>query len=223
MCNRRLWRRWLIGLALLATTGAGVIHADDVRYYQENGITYREVRRKVSHPVVDTQLQAQQRVCYCPKTTVETRDVVQSHWVPVTEYRQESKLVGRWNPFVQPYYAQRSVPVTRWELRSETVKLPVSRVEYVPQTTTVQVPVTAQRVVEEEIISRMAVSGPPASPSVQPTTSVAVLPGTSLQSPATAGVTPVVAQTPSIGGTKLPQDPPRMGTKNDWQPADKLR
>ncbi|HVW38293.1 MAG TPA: hypothetical protein VHB99_13350 [Pirellulales bacterium] len=144
--------------------------ADEVRDYEENGVTYRETRRVVNEPVTDVQCVEQQRtVGFREQLNVQMCDQTRSYIVPMTEYRVESYWRGRFNPFVQPYLAQRLVPYTRYETRVETVKTPVATRQLLPITSTVKVPVTTQRVVQREIISRVAISGTPAQPAASPT------------------------------------------------------
>ena len=72
--------------------------------------------------------------------------------------------MGRWNPFVQPYFAYHYVPHTRWEQKTEVTDAPVSCCRLVPETQIVEVPVTTRRMASEEVISRVAVSGVGSSP-----------------------------------------------------------
>jgi hypothetical protein len=148
-------------LAVLAATGQ--LPAADVRYYQENGITYRETRYTVQHPVTETVLVDQPRTVYREKVSTTLQDSVSTVQVPVTEFKNETFVANRWNPFAKPYLAQRLVPVTRMETRTQTSKVPVGTRQLVPETTTVKVPVVRTRMVNEEITSRIAVAGPPAT------------------------------------------------------------
>jgi len=90
---------------------------------------------------------------------------------------------------VQPYWAHQLAPVTRWEARTGTTHVPVSRTDWVEETRTSQVPVTTYRTVPEEYTSRVAVG---------------VSPGAS---------TTAIASRP-IGGQQLQSDPPR--TESPW-------
>jgi hypothetical protein len=84
------------------------------------------------------------------------------------------------------------VPITRWEYRTDVVQVPVARTEWIPEQRTVQVPVTTRRMVNEEVITRVAVRAVP--PSV------------------------AAAQRDGIGGVAcLESDPPRTST--GWQAA----
>ena len=74
--------------------------------------------------------------------------------VPVTEYRWETYLAGRWNPFSQPYYAQRLVPRTALETRAEVVKVPVTQRRLVPETRIEKVPETVRWMEKKRSSSR---------------------------------------------------------------------
>ncbi|HEV7221071.1 MAG TPA: hypothetical protein VGN42_00120, partial [Pirellulales bacterium] len=156
MRNRGLWAAALWAIA--ASAGA-----DEVRDVEENGVTYREVHRKISEPVTEYQCMDQQRTTgFREQLNVQMCDQTHSYIVPVTEYRLEARWRGRYNPFVQPYLAQHLVPYTRYETRVETVKVPVASRQLLPITSTVRVPVPTQRVVERDVvISRVAISGSP--------------------------------------------------------------
>ena len=162
--------------------------ADEVRDYEENGVTYRETRRQVSEPVTEIQCVEQQRtVGFREQLNVQMCDQSRAYIVPVTEYRVESYWRGRFNPFVQPYLAQRLVPYTRYETRVETVKTPVATRELLPITSTVKVPVTTQRVVQREIVSRVAISGSPSRPVQAPSSDPFSSPSAVASRPATFG------------------------------------
>ncbi len=66
-----------LGLALgLIVAASATARADDVRYYQENGVTYRESRYTIGHPVVETHLEPQQHTVYSQVPTSTTRNIV---------------------------------------------------------------------------------------------------------------------------------------------------
>ncbi len=138
---------------------------DQVRYYQQNGITYCETLRTVQRPVYETTMQQTTRTVYKEQYYTETKDVTQVYWCPVTTYRAETYWVGHWNPFVEPYLASQWVPQTCWQQKTQVVKTPVTCRRLVPEVQTVQVPVTTQKCVSDEVVvSRVAVSGPAPSP-----------------------------------------------------------
>ena len=186
------------GLSVVVVCGVSAALAQDgVRYYQDGGVTYREVRRVVQRPVVETRLEQRQQTVYQPQYTTEVVPTTRTVYTPVTEYRWEPRWHNTWNPFSSPYVAYHLTPNTRWDARAEQSQQTVTRYNVVPQTQTVQVPVTTQRVVNEEIVSRMPVQG-------------AV--------PAGAVTTEVARQT--VGGiSKLENDPPRDSGWRSGQPA----
>ncbi len=176
--------------------------ADEVRFYEKEGVTYRESRRVVRRPIAETRLEDRTRTVYREQWTAETQETLQNAYVPVTEYRWEAYWEGRWNPFRQPVLAQRLVPRTRWETRQEVVRVPRLRRELVPETRTEKVPVAVERLVEEEVITRSAVAvSRPADPF------------------APAGIRSLARREPIGGLARLENDPPRQGTSGDWRAA----
>lgn len=188
-------RNFLSGLAVAVACGTTAT-ADDIRYYQDGGVTYREVRRVVQRPVVETKLEQRQQTVYQPQYTTEVVPTTSTVYTPVTEYRWEARWHNTWNPFSDPYVAYHLVPTTRWDSRAVQGQQTVTRYNVVPQTQTVQVPVTTQRVVNEEIVSRMPVQAPP------------------------AGAVVSTASGQAVGGiTKLENDPPRDTGWRSGQPS----
>jgi hypothetical protein len=203
-------RRFPITLLLIGLAGSSASGGDDVRYFEKDGVTYREVRRVVERPVMETRLQASTQTVYRQRDTVEWRDATRQRWTPVTEYRWEACWVGQWNPLAQPYLAYRYVERTRWVQSTETVKTPVIHRRVVPETQTVQTPVTAQRTVQQyQVVSRVAVDGAPASqgPWTEP-----------------ARMASVPQATNAIGGVaRLESDPPAVGPSMAWRAASDAR
>ena len=183
----------------------------EVRYYEQDGITYRETRQVVQKPVYQTEMRPTTRTVYRQEQVTEMRATTRTWWSPVTENTCEAVWMGRWNPFVKPYIVYRPTTRTRWESRTETVQAPVTVSRWVPQTTTTEVPVTVQRMVPEEVISRVAVSGvglPAPSSTVQHSAAGALAP------------IPRPASTGAVGGVaRLDNDPPRRGVNTAWRPS----
>jgi hypothetical protein len=233
-------RRKILAAALFSSLASvSLAWADDVVYYEKDGVTYRETRRKVSRPVTQLEYQNQPQSILREKLDYGTQDAVRTYQVPVTEYQTQSRLVGRWNPFIrQPYYESRQIPVTRWETKTETVKVPCVKRSLVHETSTAQVPVYQTRVQEDEIISRVAVGTRPntsvassapnsSSPYSSPSQSSV---GSNSGSSSASGATSSSASAPgntgntsgglTVGGvSKLDQDPPRMGNNVQWRPG----
>jgi hypothetical protein len=212
-------RKLLVAAPLMLLSCGLAAGADEVRYYEQDGVTYREARRIVRRPVAETRYEEHDRTVYRERLDVELRESVRNYTVPVTEYRWQSYWQGRFNPFVQPYLAQRLVPCTRWEARSEVVRIPVTRRELVPEISTVRVPVTTHRVVEEEVISRMAVSGSSSGdPFASPGSSLA---GSRLGIGGIANLDkdPPRRGTTSGGGDRLVRIPGGTSVSSEWRPA----
>ena len=153
--------RTLLTVASVVAIGAHLASAQTVTHETKDGITYRVTRSIVQRPVVQTELQDRQQTVYREVITAETHDTYRTYQTPVTEYQWVTKMHGRWNPFVQPYFTQSYAPVTRWQPRTEVVSVPVTRRQWVPETRTVRVPVTTVRMASEEFTSRVALNGPP--------------------------------------------------------------
>jgi hypothetical protein len=197
---------FLIRRGLMAALAAGLftvpaVGEEDVRYYEENGVTYRETRRTVHRPVTQTEYVERDRIVYRPETRAESRDIYRTYQVPVTEYRWEAQLRGRFNPFVRPYWVNEYVPRTFVETRSEVVKEPYLRQELVAETRTERVPIVSQRLVEEQITSRVAVSGGGAPIRVAPESSNGA-----------------IVSSQRLGGVgEVKSDPPRYGENTAWR------
>ncbi|MGH7193165.1 MAG: hypothetical protein ACREJM_06465 [Candidatus Saccharimonadales bacterium] len=153
-------RRLFLAAAWVATSLSPAF-ADDVKTVTDaNGQTWREVHRTIQQPVTETQCLERQRLVYQETCDVQMCDTVRTYTVPVTEYRWESYWKGRYNPFVQPYLAQRLVPYTHWETRTETVKVPLTRRQVLPVTQTIKVPYTTQRVENHDVVVSRQLIGP---------------------------------------------------------------
>jgi len=202
---------------ILALVGAMVkleAAANEVRYYEQDGITYRETRQVVERPAYQTEMRPSTRTVYRQEQVTEVRETTRTWWSPVTEHGYEAVWVGRWNPLVQPYLAYRPTTRLRWEARTETIEQPVTLSRWVPQTETSETAVTVRRMVPEEIISRVAVSGSGVS---APSTATAAVPAP------TGALAPVPRPMPtagSVGGVaRLDNDPPRRGANTNWRPS----
>ena len=200
MLARQLLAFPIVTLFFLLSSATG----DQVRYYQQNGITYCETRRTIQRPIYETTMQQTTRTVYKEQLYTETKDVTQTYWYQVTTYRAETNLVGRWNPFVEPYYETQWVPQTCWQQQTQVVKMPVTCRRLVPDVQKVTMPVTTQKLVSEDyVVSRVAIGGPVPQAVPQtypaPTQSFVGFPG-----PISSGE--------QIGGiARLNQDPPRYG------------
>jgi hypothetical protein len=148
-----------IALAALATPGAV---AQEPRYFVENGIQYRETTQVMQRPITETKYQPHETNGVTHRYTTDMQESVRTYQVPVTEQQWVPGLQRTWNVFAPPVLSYRLMPVTRWETRTETVRLPVTKVEYVPTKNVVQVPITHTHIAEERIVRREAI-GPAGS------------------------------------------------------------
>ena len=182
--------------------GTQTAPAQQVTEETHNGVRYQVTRNVVQRQVPVTVMQDRQQTVYAQQITTNNLTHQQIYSVPLTQYRWDSRLRGRWNPFVTPYWTHSLRPVTTWHQQVANVQIPVSRVAWVPQTTTVQVPVTQYRTAEEETVTRVALDTPRTVASAQPLNS----------RPAT-----IAARSSSvpIGGVRMDNDPPRQAT--GWQ------
>ncbi len=148
-----------LALAALATPAA---FADDVRYFEENGIQYRETTQVIQRPITETKYQPHETTSASPRYTTDMQETVRTYQVPVTEQQWVPGLQRTWNVFAPPVLSYRLMPVTRWETRTETVRLPRTKVEYVQTKQVQHVPITNTRIAEERIVRREAI-GPAGS------------------------------------------------------------
>jgi hypothetical protein len=188
-------RHWMLCAATLYCAAiSGTILASEVRYFVEDGVTYRETRRRVRRPVSETQVADREVTVYRERYTTDMRELVRTEYTPVVRHHWEPRWHGWWNPFQDPYVAYHLVSSTYWQPYQRTVRTPVSKREWVPEKRVVRAPVTKLRFVEQEEVSRVAVNPPPrfarqASPSAPTSNHDAV-----------------------VGIARLDGDPPRRGT-----------
>jgi len=162
-----MWTRTtLAALVLIPAVGGQTLLGEEPRYFEKDGVTYRETREVVQRPMAETRLEQREQTVYREQLSTQVQETYRTYQTPVTEYQLVTVLRGRWNPFVLPYLSNEMVPVRRWETRQEIVRTPVARRDLVPETRVVQVPVTTHRIVEEEVIRRVAVTPPGGTTSV---------------------------------------------------------
>ena len=201
------------GITVVSTT-----NGQQVREVVENGVRYQETTQVSQRQVPVTVMQDQQQTVYAQQLTSNTMNHQQLYCVPNTSYQWDSQLRGRWNPFVTPYWTYNLRPVTTWSTQVANVQIPVNQVAWVPQTRTVQVPVTTYRTANVETKTRVAMNSPSTTStglasarplSSGPTATIAARPSTSLAArPST-----------SLGGVALENDPPRQATGGWQQPS----
>mgnify|MGYP006908202037 CR=1 FL=1 len=217
-------RRWTVALSsLLLFLGSLGAIAQEVTTEVRDGVQI--TRQVVQQQVPVTVMQDRQQTVYVPQTTTEKISHQQVYSVPVTQYQVVPVLVGRWNPFMTPYWTYEVEQVTTWQNQVANVQIPVNRVSWVPQTQTVQVPVTEIRTAEKEIITRVAVGNSSAANSNQSLANAQPManspatitnPAPSTYRSATIAARPSATSNSAIGGQVMPSDPPRQATGN-WQ------
>ncbi len=169
-------RRWMT-IALAMTMGALAMtmgswapqsHAQVTYEDGPDGVRYQVTRRQTDRQVPVTVMEDRQQTVYRQQVTTQTLNHQQLYCTPVTQYRMVSRLNGRWNPFVTPYWTHQLKPVTHWQQQVATVQVPVAQSAWVPETRTVQVPVTTYRTAREETISKVAMNQPRRLANAQP-------------------------------------------------------
>lgn len=164
------------------------VRAEDVEYFVKDGIQYKRVRQVTQRPVSETRYESHTYTTHQPRYTTDFQEVQRTYQVPVTEQQWVPGYQRRLNIFAPPVLSYRLMPVTRWETRVQTVRVPVTRTDYVPQQHVTQVPITSQRLAQEEHTHVIAIG------------------------PASNG-TLTANRNDAIGGTKLDGDPPQSSTQ----------
>lgn len=188
MVRIRLLSCWLV-VGLLS---AGSLRADDYKVdeREEDGIKYRVTTQVVQRPITETRYEPREVTTYRERYTTDMQEVQRTYQVPVTQQQWVPGYQRTWNVFAPPVLSYRLMPVTRWETRSETVRIPVTKRELVPEKLVQQVPVTSTRLAQEEHVHRVPVGHAQA---------------------AGGGRTLTASRNDSAGGTRLESDPPRSG------------
>lgn len=143
----------------LAASTWGSLAADEFRYFQQNGVTYRDrvVTQRVAIP--ETQYQDRQETVYNAQHLPAMRTETRTTYVPVTQYALESRTYGVW-PFRQPQTVPQWVPRTQWVPQIQTVQIPVQRKQMLPETRTVRAAQTTMRYIDQPRVVERVVMGP---------------------------------------------------------------
>jgi len=204
---------WATIAPAAVAVGADGASAQQQDYIDKDGIRYQVIQVPTQVPI--TEMRSQEQTTYTQKVTTENVQHQQVYHVPVTQYQVVSTLHNRWNPFAEPYWTHHYEPVTTWQQQVGTVQIPVNKVTMVPETKTVQQPVTTWKTVNNT--TYRAIGATPTGPGAN-----TMMAGTQPQSVgATATLQPVqsqpaarVASTNQLGGTAMQSDPPRYGSGN---------
>ena len=178
--------------------------AQDSRFMTDptTGIVYQKVVRSVEKPVWETKTETQQKTVYVPKTVTETVPRASNVFVPETDYVWQPVLHGRWNPFQQPTITYHHVPRTQWKQTTDVTTQTRTRVDYVAQTRTVQVPKLVASIKHEEQIDYVPVGRMP-----DPAGATQAAPRSNLPDAVAARLQPVApnTQVDPIAGSLLPR------------------
>jgi hypothetical protein len=198
------------GWTVTGLTAAGVAQAPQVRYYEQNGVTYRETREQVQRPVTQMKTTQEERTIYEPQVVTQMNEQQYTYYEPVTTYRWQAQLQGRFNPFVQPYYAWRLVPTTQWQARTGKVRCPVTEQKWVASTQQVEVRRRELGFKQEEQVSRVAVMSRPITPGIGPAPTAVAERSTFVPSPrpGVAGGSVLAGRTTLPNNLRSPQNLP---------------
>lgn len=209
---------------------------EETRYFDHGGWKYRETKTRVRVPVRELRFEDQQQTFYEPEYKTEFQTYQRPIYQPVTQYQWEPRWHGWWNIFDGPHLAYHLRPTTVWQSGTQTIRIPVTRQEFVPETRTVRVAIPQLKFIEKDQVTRTAIA-PSATQSMA--TRPAATDATSVN-PAYRTATPVYvapfttpayvpapfySQYPSrydgaFGGiARLNDDPPRYGipASGTWQ------
>ena len=130
--------------------------------YSMNGSNYQNVTQTVRTPVAATHMEDREQTVYRQQMATQIYESQRNVLVPISEYQWQPKWHGRLNPFRPATVAYHLVPQTRWEMHTQTVQTPVTRVQWVPEKRLVQVPVTTLRIEDrEQVVLRPAANQVP--------------------------------------------------------------
>jgi uncharacterized protein YcfJ len=180
----------LFGSLIAGALAVPALAADEVKTYERDGVKYQEVRRVVQRPISETHYEPRQVTTYRERYTTDMQQVQRTYQTPVTQQQWVPGYQRTWNLFAPPVLSYRLMPVTRWESRTETVRVPVTKREMIPEQVTQHVPVTSQRIVQDEHVSTYALG---------------TVPSGSTPSDGTSSI----ANRNDVGGVNKVDDPPR--------------
>jgi hypothetical protein len=189
--------KWIAGALALAALVAPRSRADEVTYFEKDGIRYQKIRQVNQRPITELRYEQRENTVYRDRYTTDMQESHRTYQVPVTEQQWVPGYQRTWNVFAPPVLSYRLMPVTRWETRSDTVRVPITKRETVPERQVQQVPVWNTRYAEEETVRHVAI-------------------GT------VGNGTTSVARSDSSGSTKPDDEAPREGS-SDWRGGLELR
>ena len=134
---------------------------ETVRYYEKDGLMYREKTIKIQHPVQEMNYKEVTETVNRDRYYTELKPYVRNSYVPVTTYAWHPEYVGKWNPFEQPHVAYRPVPKVSWSVQPQTIQVPVTRRVTTPEKRIRKVPQTSLKYVEREYVQTIPVGPAP--------------------------------------------------------------
>ncbi len=135
------------------------------RYYEEGGVTYKEIRTKVQQPVRELEYKDEQQTFYRERYVTDMQPSAQTIYQPAVQYSWEPRWHGWWNIIDGPHVAYHLVPRSTWQPQVVNYQVPITRREVMPETRTVRVAVPKLAMQEVESVTRVAV-GPAANRAV---------------------------------------------------------
>jgi hypothetical protein len=150
-------RKLIVASLALCSVLTATLQAQQVEEFVQDGVRFQRIRQVTQKPISETRYESRQYTTYHPRYTTDYHDSVRTYQVPVTEQQWVPGYQRTLNIFAPPVLSYRLVPVTRWETRTETVRVPVTRQDYVAQQRVEQVPITTQRLVQDTHESVIAI------------------------------------------------------------------
>jgi hypothetical protein len=181
-----------VAVAVASTAAA----QNNVEYRTENGIRYQYTTETTQRPISETRYEPREQTVMRERFTTNMQDSVRTYQVPITEQQWVLGYSRTWNIFAPPVPSYRLMPVTRWETRSETVRIPITKRELVAEKQVQHVPVVDTKIAHEQVVRRVAIG---------------------MEGSGAAGGTPSVARNnvnDSFGGTRLESNPPVENSLN---------
>lgn len=148
---------WIAAILVLTALVAPGVRADEVTYFEKDGIKYQKIRQVNQRPITELRYEQQQSTAYRERYTTDLQESHRTYQVPVTEQQWVPGYQRTWNLLAPPVLSYRLMPVTRWETRSETVRIPITKREVYPETVTHQVPKYSTRYAEEEVVRHVPI------------------------------------------------------------------
>lgn len=150
----------LILLAIAAT--AVQAQDEDVRFYEQGGVTYRETTTRMRQPTREIEYKDQEQTVYREKYDTRVQTYRQYRYAPTTQYYWEPRVHNTWNIFASPHMAYHLQPRTNWQLQTRAAQVPITERRLEPETRMVKVAVPKLSMQERDVVSRTAV-GPAAA------------------------------------------------------------